>query len=55
MKALVDDIHANGQKAQLWWSPMLAGTDSELVKNHPEMLLLNADGLERGCSLLESW
>ncbi len=44
MKALVDKIHAEGLRAQLWWLPLGARPESELVRKHPELLLLNADG-----------
>lgn len=32
MKALVDHIHQEGFKAQLWWSPLSAVADSQLLK-----------------------
>ncbi len=44
MKALVDEIHRQGLKAQLWWSPMSAAPDSELLKENPELVLRNKDG-----------
>jgi alpha-galactosidase len=44
MKALVDEIHRQGLKAQLWWSPMSAAADSELLKEDPELVLRNKDG-----------
>ncbi len=44
MRGLVDKIHDQGFKAQLWWAPLAAKPASDLVKEHPEMLLLNADG-----------
>lgn len=44
MKALVDDIHKQGLKAQLWWSPMSAAPDSKLLKDDPDLLLKNKDG-----------
>jgi alpha-galactosidase len=44
MKALVDEIHRQGLKAQLWWSPMSASPDSELLKEHPDLELKNKDG-----------
>jgi alpha-galactosidase len=50
MKALVDRIHAEGFKAQLWWSPLQASPNSELLKQHPELVLLNQDGSTRKIS-----
>lgn len=44
MKALVDEIHRQGLKAQLWWSPMSAAPDSELLKDEPDLVLRNKDG-----------
>jgi alpha-galactosidase len=55
MRALVDKIHAQGFKAQLWWAPLAADPNSELVKKHPDVLLLNADGSKRKISYWNSW
>jgi len=44
MKKMVDRIHADGFKAQLWWAPMCVNPESDLIKQHPEQLLLNEDG-----------
>jgi len=55
MKALVNTIHAGGFRAQLWWAPLAAKPDSELVKGHPEELLLNADGSKQRISYWNDW
>jgi alpha-galactosidase len=55
MKALVNTIHAGGFRAQLWWAPLAAKPDSELVKSHPEELLLNADGSKQRISYWNDW
>jgi alpha-galactosidase len=55
MRAMVDKIHAEGFKAQLWWAPLAADPGSELVHRHPEMLLLNADGSKQKISYWNSW
>lgn len=55
MRALVDQIHEQGFRAQLWWAPLTAKPDSELVKNHPEYLLLNADGSKQKISYWNDW
>jgi len=55
MRALVDKIHAEGFKAQLWWAPLTADPGSELAKKHPEWLLLNADGSRQKISYWNSW
>jgi alpha-galactosidase len=44
MKAMVDRVHADGFKAQLWWAPMSVDPETELIAKHPEQLLLNQDG-----------
>ena len=55
MKALVDKIHAEGFKAQLWWAPLAADPGTELLKKHPDWLLLNADGSKQKISYWNSW
>ena len=55
MKALVDRIHAEGFKAQLWWSPLSAVPDSKLLAEHPDFVLLNRDGSKRRISWWNSF
>ncbi|MFN7996639.1 MAG: glycoside hydrolase family 36 protein [Bryobacteraceae bacterium] len=55
MRALVDKIHAEGFKAQLWWAPLTADPGTELVKKHPDWLLLNKDGSKQKISYWNSW
>jgi alpha-galactosidase len=55
MKALVDRIHAEGFKAQLWWSPLSAVPNSQLLKEHPDFVLLNKDGSKRKISWWNSF
>ncbi len=50
MKALVDRIHQEGFKAQLWWSPMSAVPNSALLRDHADYALLNRDGSRRKVS-----
>jgi len=50
MKALVQKIHDEGFRAQLWWSPLSAVPDSKLLKDHPDFALLNRDGSRRKIS-----
>jgi alpha-galactosidase len=50
MKALVDSIHEEGFRAQLWWSPLSAVPNSELLKEHLDYELLNRDGSTRKIS-----
>jgi alpha-galactosidase len=51
MKKFVDRIHAEGLKAQLWWAPLAVDPGTDLMKNHPDYLLLNQDGSKQ----LISW
>jgi alpha-galactosidase len=44
MKAFVDSIHAQGIKAVLWWAPMAADPGSQVLKNHPHILLEQKNG-----------
>ena len=53
--ALVDRIHQEGFKAQLWWSPLSAVPDSELLRDHPDYELLNRDGSKRKVSWWNSY
>ena len=55
MKALVDRIHQEGFKAQLWWSPLSAVPDSQLLRDHPDYELLNRDGSTRKVSWWDSY
>jgi alpha-galactosidase len=55
MKALVDRIHEEGFRAQLWWSPLSAVPDSDLLKDHPDYELLNRDGSTRKVSWWNSY
>jgi alpha-galactosidase len=55
MKALVDRIHEEGFKAQVWWSPLSAVPDSQLLKDHSDFVLLNRDGSKRKISWWNSF
>ena len=50
IKAMVDRIHQEGFKAQLWWSPLSAVPDSKLLREEPELALKNANGSRRKIS-----
>ena len=55
MKALVDRIHKEGFQAQLWWSPLSAVPNSDLLKDHPDYVLQNRDGSTRKVSWWNSY
>ncbi|HSB60919.1 MAG TPA: glycoside hydrolase family 36 protein, partial [Vicinamibacteria bacterium] len=54
MKALVDAVHAEGLRAQLWWAPLAADPGTELLRERPDQLLLNRAGAARKISWWES-
>ncbi|HZR55652.1 MAG TPA: glycoside hydrolase family 36 protein [Terriglobales bacterium] len=55
IKAMVDRIHQEGFKAQLWWSPLSAVPDSKLLMNEPDLALENKDGSRRKISWWDSY
>jgi len=55
MKALVDDIHAQGMKARLWIAPLAVAPGSDELHEHTDMLLLNADGAVQDISWWNSF
>jgi len=44
MKAFVGSIHAQGMKAVLWWAPMAADPNSNILKKYPDILLQQENG-----------
>lgn len=55
MRKFVDKIHSYGLKAMLWWSPLAVDPGTELLKNHPEYLLLNEDGSTQDITWWDSY
>jgi alpha-galactosidase len=55
MRAIVDRIHQEGFRAQLWWSPLSAVPNSDLLKEHPDYALLNKDGSKQKISWWDSY
>ncbi len=55
MRAMVDRIHREGFKAQLWWSPLSAVPESKLLHDEPELALENRDGSRRKISWWNSY
>lgn len=43
MAAFVKKIHDMDIQAKLWWVPLAVDPDTDLIKNHPDLLLKNAD------------
>ena len=55
MRRLTEAVHNAGLKAKIWWAPLAADPCSNLAKEHPEMLLLQADGTHEDISWWDSW
>jgi len=55
IRAMVNRIHQEGFKAQLWWSPLSAVPDSKLLMNEPDLALENRDGSRRKISWWNSY
>jgi alpha-galactosidase len=55
IRAMVDRIHQEGFKAQLWWSPLSAVPDSKLLMNESDLALENRDGSRRHISWWNSY
>ncbi len=55
MKALVDKIHSYGLKAKLWWVPLAVDPGTDLIKNHPDMVLINTKGKPQDISWWDSY
>ena len=44
MRRLTDTIRRLGLKPMLWWSPLAVDPGTDLIKDHPDYLLINKDG-----------
>ena len=55
MRRITDAVHQAGLKAKIWWAPMAADPGSSLAADHPEMLLVKADGTHEDISWWDSW
>jgi alpha-galactosidase len=55
MRAIVDRVHAEGFRAQLWWAPLAVDPGTDLIEQHPDYLLLNQDGSRQDISWWNSF
>lgn len=55
MIKFVDQIHAQGLKAKLWWAPLAVDPGTKLLEQDPDIVLLNADGSTRDISWWNSY
>jgi alpha-galactosidase len=44
MRAFTQQIREAGLRPRLWWAPLAADPESNLFRDHPDMLLLDAEG-----------
>ncbi len=55
MKELVEAIHKQGLKAQIWWAPLAVDSNATLLKQYPQILLKNKDGSNQQITWWDSW
>jgi alpha-galactosidase len=55
MRRMVDQIHAMGLKAKLWWAPLAVDPDSRLLSQNPDILLRNRDDVPQFISYWDSY
>jgi alpha-galactosidase len=55
MRNLVDEIHAQGMKAMIWWTPLAADPGSRILREDPGVLLFNEDWSPRYITWWNSW
>lgn len=55
MKAMADRIRADGLRPKLWISPLSAAPKSDLMRDHSDMLLLDADGTAQNVTWWNSY
>lgn len=51
----VKRINAQGLKSKLWWAPLAVDPGTDLIKQHPEYLLLNEDGSRQDISWWDAY
>lgn len=55
IRRMVDKIHAMGLKAKLWWAPLAVDPDARLLRENPDILLRNKDGVPQFISYWDSY
>jgi alpha-galactosidase len=55
MKAFADRIKTDGMRPRLWLAPLAADPGTDLLRDHPDMLLLGADGAAQNVSWWNSF
>jgi alpha-galactosidase len=55
IRKMVDQIHAMGLKAKIWWAPLAIDPESKLLRQNPDLLLLNKDYVPQFISYWNSY
>ena len=55
MRRMTDEIHKRGMKAKLWWAPLAADPGTQLLKDHPEVLLRTEEWAPEFITWWDSW
>lgn len=55
MRRITDEIHKRGMKAKLWWAPLAADPGTNILKEHPEMLLRTEEEAPEFITWWDSW
>ncbi|MDP9611348.1 MULTISPECIES: glycoside hydrolase family 36 protein [Streptomyces] len=55
MRAFTRRVRDAGMLPRLWWAPLAADPDSNLLRDHPDMLLLDRHGNKQKVTWWDSW
>ena len=55
IKRFVNEIHAEGLKAILWWAPLAVSPESKLLKSDPNILLIQKNGAPQFITWWNAW
>ena len=55
MKYMVEQFHANGLKAELWWAPLAADPGSAFLEKYPGSVILDKEGRPQDITWWNSW
>lgn len=55
MRRMTNEIHKRGLKAKLWWAPLAADPGTQILKDHPEMLLRTEEWAPEFITWWDSW
>lgn len=55
MRHITDEIHRRGMKAKLWWAPLAADPGTQILKQHPEILLRTKEWAPEFITWWDSW